>query len=115
MSAENAEKVVLVTGGAQGIGKGIAQRLIHEGMKVIIADIDDEALAETGKELGLAGAAFHLDVADERSVADLMGRIGPHLGPLDALINKAGIAAPHAAAPDKLGLADWNRVIAANP
>jgi NAD(P)-dependent dehydrogenase (short-subunit alcohol dehydrogenase family) len=114
MSAGNSEKVVLVTGGAQGIGKGIAQRLMHEEMKVIIADIDDEALFETSEELGLVDAAFHVDVADERSVAGLMGRIGSHLGRLDALINNAGIAAPHAAAPDKLELADWSRVIAVN-
>jgi NAD(P)-dependent dehydrogenase (short-subunit alcohol dehydrogenase family) len=114
MSAGIAEKVVLVTGGAQGIGKGIAQRLIHEGMKVIIADLDDEALAETGEDIHLAGAAFQVDVSDETSVKNLMGSINSRLGRLDALINNAGIAVPHGAAPDKLELADWNRVIAVN-
>ncbi len=113
MAAGNAQKVVLVTGGAQGIGKGIAQRLLHEGMKVVIADIDGEAVAETREELALAGA-FVVDVADERSVAALMGRINSGFGRLDALINNAGIAAAHAAPPEQLGLADWSRVIAVN-
>lgn len=114
MSEGNRQKVALVTGGGQGIGKGIAQRLLHEGMKVMIADLDGEAVAETAEELGLAGAALEVDVADERSVADLMARIVSRLGRLDALINNAGIAAPHAAPPERLELPDWNRVIATN-
>ncbi|HEX8960077.1 MAG TPA: SDR family oxidoreductase [Geobacteraceae bacterium] len=114
MSADNGQRVVLVTGGGQGIGKGIAQRLVKEGVQVVIADLDGEALTETAEELGLADAAFEVDVADERSVAELMERIGSRLGRLDALINNAGIAAPRAAPPERLDLADWNRVIATN-
>jgi NAD(P)-dependent dehydrogenase (short-subunit alcohol dehydrogenase family) len=114
MSADNGQRVVLITGGGQGIGKGIAQRLLHEGMKVVIADLDGEAAAETAEELGLAAAAFVVDVADERSVADLMARIDSRLGRLDALINNAGIASPHAASPERLELDHWNHVLATN-
>jgi len=114
MSVGNGQKVVLVTGGGQGIGKGIAQKLLNEWMKVVIVDLDGEAVAETSEELGLSGAAFEVDVADERSVADLMGRINSSMGRLDALINNAGIAAHHVAAPERLELSDWNRVIATN-
>jgi NAD(P)-dependent dehydrogenase (short-subunit alcohol dehydrogenase family) len=114
MSADDGQKVALVTGGGQGIGKGIAQRLLNDGMKVVIADLDKEAVAETSEELGLSGAAFEIDVADERSVADLIGRMNSRMGRLDALINNAGIASAHAVAPERLELSDWNRVIATN-
>jgi NAD(P)-dependent dehydrogenase (short-subunit alcohol dehydrogenase family) len=114
MSADNGQRVVLVTGGGQGIGKGVAQRLLHEGMRVVIADLDGEAVDETSEELGLTGAAFEVDVADERSVAELMARIDSRLGRLDALINNAGIASPHAAPPERLELEHWNHVLASN-
>lgn len=114
MSEGFGQKVVLVTGGAQGIGLGIAQRLAGEGMRVVIADIDAEALAETAEELGLEGAAFQVDVADEPSVAGLMERIRSRWGRLDALVANAGIARAHAVPPERLELADWNRMLAVN-
>jgi len=114
MSVDNGRKVVLVTGGGQGIGRGIENRLLRDGMRVVIADIDGEAVEEMSEELGLGGAALWVDVADERSVAELMGRIDSRFGRLDALINNAGIASAHADAPERLELFDWDRVIATN-
>lgn len=114
MSEERGQKVVLVTGGAQGIGRGIVQRLAGEGRQVVIADIDAEALAETAEELGLDGAAFEVDVADEPAVAGLMERIRSRWGRLDALVANAGIARAHAVPPERLELADWSRMLAVN-
>lgn len=107
-------RVVLVTGGAQGIGKGIAVRLIADGMRVVIADIDGVAVEETVGELGPSVSGFVVDVTDEPAVADLMRTIDTRHGQLDALITSAGIAAPMATPLEDLELDDWNRVLAVN-
>lgn len=114
MTAEDSARVALVTGGGQGIGKGIAKRLIEEGMRVVIADIDSEAAAETADELGPSCIPVTADVADEPSVAELMRLVSSRFGRLDALVNNAGISAPVAAPVERLELSDWNRVIAVN-
>ena len=106
--------VAVVTGGAQGIGKGIAKRLIADGMQVVIADRDGEAAAETALELGPACLAVMTDVADEASVADLMRMVHSRFGRLDALIANAGIAAPARVPVELQELEIWNRVIATN-
>jgi NAD(P)-dependent dehydrogenase (short-subunit alcohol dehydrogenase family) len=106
--------VAVVTGGAQGIGKGIAQRLIADGMQVIIADRDGEAAAETALELGPACLAVMTDVANEASVTELMWMVHSRFGRLDALIANAGIAAPARVPVELQELEIWNRVIATN-
>lgn len=112
--AENLEKVALVTGGGQGIGKGIAQRLVRDGMRVIVADIDEEAAEETAAEYGASCIAVAVDVADEQAVAGVVHRIRARFGRLDVLVNNAGIAMPNAAPVEQLELGDWSRVIATN-
>ena len=114
MTARNAGPVALVTGGGQGIGKGIAARLVAEGIQVVIADIDGEAAEGTAAELGSSSIAVTVDVADEPAVAGLMQVILSRFGRLDALVNNAGIATPTAAPVELLELGDWNRVIATN-
>ncbi|BCS55383.1 SDR family oxidoreductase [Geobacter sp. SVR] len=107
-------RVAVVTGGGQGIGKGIALRLARDGMRVVIADIDGEAAAETAAELGPQVMGLTLDVADEAAVTELMDMIGGRFGRLDALVTCAGIAAPVGAPVERLELDDWNRVLAVN-
>ncbi|RII29124.1 MAG: short-chain dehydrogenase [Geobacter sp.] len=114
MPTGNVRKVALVTGGGQGIGKGIARRLVEEGTVVVIADIDGEAAGETAAELGASCSGVAADVADEHAVAGVMKLVLTRFGRLDALINNAGIAAPHAAPVELLELSDWNRVISTN-
>jgi NAD(P)-dependent dehydrogenase (short-subunit alcohol dehydrogenase family) len=111
---EETGKVALVTGGGQGIGKGIAKSLVEGGMRVVIADIDGEAAAETVAELGPACSAVAVEVSDEAAVKGMMQVVQTRFGRLDALINNAGIAASSAAPVDRLELSDWNRVIATN-
>jgi NAD(P)-dependent dehydrogenase (short-subunit alcohol dehydrogenase family) len=106
--------VVVVTGGGQGIGKGIVKRLIADGMHVVIADSDERAAAETALELGPACLAVTTDVADEASVAKLMLMVCSRYGRLDALIANAGIAAPVRTAVELLELEVWNQVITTN-
>ena len=84
------QRVALVTGGARGIGAGIAARLAAEGAHVVIADIDEaEAAAMAGT---LANAtARHVDIADPSSVASLAASIEDAFGRLDILVNNAAI------------------------
>jgi len=109
-------KVALVTGGAQGIGKGIASRLLQEGMRVLIADIDREAGEETAEELaGVGVVSFHrTDVKDEISVQGAVRFALESFGRLDALINNAGVAGAVSGSVEELNLKDWNRYIGTN-
>ena len=105
-------KRVLVTAGASGIGRAIAQGFVENGAKVLICDVDDAALAKTTNELpGLLSC--HADVSHEQSVATLFQAVDTALGGLDIMINNAGIAGPTGMVQD-LQLSDWERTLAIN-
>ncbi|WP_243040976.1 glucose 1-dehydrogenase [Dyella sedimenti] len=110
------DKVVLVTGGAQGIGRGIAQAVLGAGGKVLIGDLDAEAGHACLDEWQAGGrAAFaRLDVSREASVRQWMSTALKRFGHIDGLVNNAGIANPHVARITELALADWNRYLATN-
>ena len=111
MSATQA-RVALVTGGAQGIGKASARRLVAAGYRVLIADIDAEAGRETQVELGLE--FIECDVADEPSVEACVGAALQRTGRLDALVNNAGITGAASGPLEKLALTEWNRRLSTN-
>lgn len=106
-------KVGLVTGGGQGIGKGIVKRLLEEGMSVVIAEIDDEAGRETESQMKHLGPArfIRTDVRDEASVKNCVDVAVREFGRLDALVNNAGIAHAHQGPIETLSLEDWNRMV----
>ena len=110
------DRVAVVTGGGQGIGRGTAQRLLHEGMRVVLAELDAEAGVEAEDALaGLGPVAFvQTDVADEASVAAMVAATVARFGRIDALVNNAGIADPGSTPVDQLSLEQWNRVIGVN-
>lgn len=86
-------KVAIVTGGATGIGKGIAKAFAGEGCAVVIASRNAKALEETAAELSAAGTevvARPADVTDEASVGALFDDAVARLGRLDILVNNAG-------------------------
>lgn len=88
-------KVALVTGGAQGIGQAIAERLHADGFKVAIADLKLEAAAAVADALGgkEGGAiAIEVDVADRDSVFAAVEQATSELGGFDVIVNNAGIA-----------------------
>ncbi len=108
-------KVAVVTGGAQGIGSGIARKLLDDGMAVMVGDTDAEALAEASAALGASGrwAGVRADVACEAEVRALMAAAVERFGRIDALVNNAGINSAGSAL-EETTLAAWERVIAVN-
>jgi len=110
------DRVAIVTGGGQGIGKAIARRFLEEGLRVAIAEIDREAGEEAALELGSYGDLLFLpaDVADESQVGEMVAGTVGRWGRLDFLVNNAGIARAHGPAVTELSLEEWNRVLAVN-
>jgi NAD(P)-dependent dehydrogenase (short-subunit alcohol dehydrogenase family) len=103
-------KAAVVTGGASGIGRGIATRLIGEGMQVVIADIEESALGATAANIGAIGIS--VDVSDEESVQALAGEAVRRLGAVHVVCNNAGVGpmAPVAS----LTMDDWHWLIGVN-
>ena len=83
------DKIVLVCGGAGGIGLGIAKALAAEGCRVAVADYSEEALKKVSKDGGLLCHAC--DVTDRRQVSELFVWLAAEVGPIDILVNSAGI------------------------
>ncbi|MEP6899674.1 MAG: SDR family oxidoreductase [Rhodanobacter sp.] len=110
------DRVVLVTGGAQGIGRGIAQAVLGAGGSVMIGDLDVEAGHACLDEwnAGSRAAFGRLDVSREASVRRFVDAAAKRYGHIDGLVNNAGIADPHRARLADLTLADWNRYLATN-
>jgi NAD(P)-dependent dehydrogenase (short-subunit alcohol dehydrogenase family) len=107
------DRVVLITGGAQGIGRGIAQAVLGAGGSVMIGDLDKDAGAACLKEwqLGERAASRQLDVARESSVQRWIDAAQARFGRIDGLVNNAGIADPHQGPLHQLSLEKWNRYI----
>lgn len=116
MKTHPGQQAAIVTGGAQGIGKGIALRLLEQGLAVVIADSDREAGEECRAELSEQGSAVFIatDVGDEESAAACVERTARDFGRLDVLINNAAIADPMNGPVAQLPLAEWERIIRVN-
>jgi NAD(P)-dependent dehydrogenase (short-subunit alcohol dehydrogenase family) len=84
-------KVVAITGGARGIGKATATALVRKGCRVAIGDLDLELAERTAGELGGGTVALPLDVTDRASFSAFLDAAERELGPLDVVINNAGI------------------------
>ncbi|MFA4080670.1 SDR family NAD(P)-dependent oxidoreductase [Mycobacteroides salmoniphilum] len=83
--------IALVTGGARGIGLSIAQRLVREGAQVMIADLDGDAATRAADEIGLGAWGFTLDVTDCDEYLRVVAEIEESFGPIDIVVNNAGI------------------------
>jgi NAD(P)-dependent dehydrogenase (short-subunit alcohol dehydrogenase family) len=107
---ELSDRVAVVTGGASGIGQGIARRLVEEGMRVIISDIERDALAQTADELG--ATAIAADVSDSEQIQALADAAVQQHGTVHLLVNNAGVGSMGRIA--DLTLQDWRWMIDVN-
>lgn len=87
-------KVAAITGAARGIGKACAKRMLDDGVKVVISDVDTEALAATAAELGRPDALRTVvgNVAKRADVDQLVAIAAKEFGRLDIMVNNAGVA-----------------------
>ena len=81
----------LVTGGAQGLGEGMAHALAAAGAKVVVADLQDDLGTKVAESLGDGHGFVHLDVTDDAGWETAVGQATDRLGGLDILINNAGV------------------------
>lgn len=88
-------KVALITGGADGIGWATCERFAKAGWRVVIADLNRDRAIERAEALGPGHLGFGADVSSESDVIALMAAIREAAGRLDAVVNNAGIGAPH--------------------
>jgi pyridoxal 4-dehydrogenase len=103
------DRVAIVTGAAQGIGKAIADRLAEEGATVMVADLDGPA---ADKAAPTGGAGIECDVSSPDDVKRLVSETLSSFGKLDVLVNNAAIH-PFTAW-DHLGFDEWRRIMATN-
>jgi 3-oxoacyl-[acyl-carrier protein] reductase len=85
------DKVVLVTGGAAGIGKATALRFAEEGARIVICDVNETAGQETLRELGSGAAFYKVNVASREEVQKWIGEVAEKFGRIDVLVNNAGV------------------------
>lgn len=104
-------KLAIVTGGASGIGKAIAERFVEEGARVVVADKNREAGAELARALGGGATFIATDMSSEADIAALAGAAAAR-GPADILVNNAAIV--HAADFLDLKPEDFDRVLSVN-
>jgi NAD(P)-dependent dehydrogenase (short-subunit alcohol dehydrogenase family) len=108
-------KVVLITGGASGIGAAAARRFVAEGARIVLVDVDEETGSSLAAELRADGhdAVFHAaSVCDETEVAGIYEHLHEEFGRLDVLFNNAGVVQDSFAATTTL--IEWRRVLEVN-
>ncbi|WP_257790999.1 SDR family NAD(P)-dependent oxidoreductase [Mycetocola zhujimingii] len=110
------DRIAVVTGGAQGIGEGIVRRLVADGARVLIADLQYDRAAALADELNAAGAsaaAARVDVADKSSVDEIPSQVEDAFGaPFDLLVCNAGVQTfQHAV---DVSAEEWDRVLDVN-
>ncbi|PYN79396.1 MAG: 3-hydroxyacyl-CoA dehydrogenase [Candidatus Rokuibacteriota bacterium] len=115
MTSAPGQPVALVTGGGRGIGREIVLALAREGCNIAVAARSSDqvtATAETARGLGVQAMALALDVTDAEMITRVVAAVGTRLGPVDVLVNNAGIAesAPFA----KTDPAFWDRHLRVN-
>jgi 3-oxoacyl-[acyl-carrier protein] reductase len=109
------DRVAIVTGGARGIGKGIASALLREGAKVVLVDADGERLKVSENEMREKGGttiAIPLDITENSGVKGMVAKVHKTFGRIDVLVNNAGII--RRGTIETVTEDDWDRVIEVN-
>jgi 2-hydroxycyclohexanecarboxyl-CoA dehydrogenase len=105
-------KIAVVTGAAQGIGRAIATKLAAEGATVVVTDVNEAGAKETADGLGNGSVGMRLDVTDRAAVGAVVAQVKDQLGRIDVLVNNAGWdkAEPFV----ESEVATWDRIIQIN-
>jgi pyridoxal 4-dehydrogenase len=103
-------RVAIVTGAGQGIGRAIAEKLSQEGASVVVADINADTATKTAADIG--GRAHTVDVSSQEQVTQLISATMSNYGKIDVLVNNAAIVpfVPW----DDLDFAEWRRIMSVN-
>ena len=116
MRFKDKDKVVLVTGGAQGLGRAIAERFACDGAIVLVADINEDgaklAAEEIAEKYGSKAVGLGMDVTDDPEVREAMQAIERDFGRLDILISNAGILKAYEVT--EFPVSEWRQVIEVN-
>ncbi|HXR83254.1 MAG TPA: SDR family oxidoreductase [Hanamia sp.] len=108
-------KVILVTGGGQGLGAAICKTMAEDGAKVIAVDVNENKLQNVVKEITDAGGnikSYSMNVADEKNVQDVINEIIKDYGKIDVVINNAGI--DYTKSIEEITYDEWNKVVSVN-
>ena len=117
MSSNPQHKIAIVTGGSQGIGKSIAEKLVASGARVVVADVKREEGEATVAELGDMASFASCNIAEVSQVEELINNTVEKFGRLDIMVNNAGINTSRKedrVTTDKFPLDTWHRVIDVN-
>ena len=109
-------KVAIVTGAASGIGLAAAQVLAADGSRLVLADYETGKAKEQAQQLverGTEAVAYGLDVSEPKEVAELFDFTKEHLGPVQILVNSAGIAGPNMPAV-QVSYEQWQKTLKVN-
>lgn len=110
-------QTAIVTGGARGIGNEIGARLAREGARLILMDLLEDEVQRSAETLRMAGhdvACEVLDITSEIEVGEVFGRVADRYGPIDVLVNSAGIIGPTSTNIADYGYADFQKVVEVN-
>jgi len=110
-----ANKVAVVTGAGSGIGLSLSRALVRAGVRVAVVDRDKVAGQKAAEELrgkGASAKAFYADIAKEKEVAQMVTAVEKEMGPIDILINNAGINIRKKAM--EYDLSEWERILNIN-
>ena len=111
MTARLENKIAIITGAANGMGAAFAAQFVHDGARVLIGDVDDSAGAELAGRLGDHAMFYRLDVTDPSSWNAAVAAANDAFGPVDVLVNNAGVSGDASRTAD-IDDAAWNRTIA---
>lgn len=110
------DRIAIITGGAQGIGRAIAEKLAGEGAKVIIVDVQEDSAKKTAdeisKEKDVESLALKVDVSSSKETEEMVKKTVEKFGKIDIIINNAGITRDNLLI--RMSDDDWDKVIAVN-
>ncbi|HEY0669418.1 MAG TPA: SDR family NAD(P)-dependent oxidoreductase [Sphingobacteriaceae bacterium] len=111
------DQVAVISGGAEGIGKGIAERLLSEGAKVILFDINSILLQKTLDEFSVKGfdaEGFEVDISNDDKVSSAFSQVREKFGKIDIMVNSAGIVGPTGTKIVDYSVEDFDKIYSIN-